>query len=338
MDIEKLEKELIEHAIQSRASDIHIEPRAEQWEVRLRIQGALFPFRLLAKEWGNALIQRIKVKGKMNIGEKRLPQDGGYNYTLSGQESYDLRISTLPTIEGEKVTIRILYRHPEFTLINQLGMNESDYEELLSWIREPMGLILVTGPTGAGKTTTLYAILQHLNNGMVHICTIEDPVEIRLPGVNQVQVNEQAGLTFSEGLRSLLRHDPDIIMIGEIRDRETAEIAVRASLTGHLVLATMHTMDAATAVTRLMEMGIEPYLVTSALKGVVAQRMVNHYCPNCSDDIPCLVCEGRRIIKRAPQFELLRIREELSPYILDKRPAAEIRFMSKQLELFSVRG
>lgn len=334
-EIAAFEVKLLETVIQSRATDIHIEPRGKGWEIRLRLQGILTHYDELSQDEGLSLIQRFKVKANMNIGEKRLPQDGSFIYSDSSNEQYDLRISSLPTIEGEKLAIRMLYRIPEFSNIKQLGLNELDYEEVLKWISEPMGLYLITGPTGSGKTTSLYAIIQHLNHQHVNIYSIEDPVEIRLNGINQVQVNEVAGLTFANGLRSLLRQDPDIIMIGEVRDRETAEIAVRASLTGHLVFATLHANDAASAITRLLEMGIEPYLVSSALKGVIAQRMFTHICPQCSSSTTnsCSLCDGKRVLKRAPIFELMKIHEELSPYILERRPPSEIRMLSREINL-----
>lgn len=331
--IEALEYKLFAYAIDSRATDIHIEPRGEAWEIRMRIKGILMHYLNIMQDEGLALIQRVKVQAKMNIGDKRLPQDGSYTYVDQAEHQFDLRISSLPTIEGEKLAIRILYRNLEYANIKQLGMTESDYHELLNWITEPMGLYLVTGPTGSGKTTTLYAIIKHLNNIHVNISSIEDPVEIRISGVNQIEVNEMAGITFAAGLRSLLRQDPDIIMIGEIRDRETAEIAIRASLTGHLVFATLHANDAASAITRLMEMGIEPYLITSALKGVVSQRMFTHLCPKCNGQSDCNLCEGKKIINRYPQFELMKIHEEMAAYILDKRPSSEIRMLSHELNL-----
>lgn len=330
-----LEEQLLIHAVTSRATDIHIEPRCDSWIIRLRIQGVLIHYRTISRDEGLALNQRFKVHAKMNISEKRLPQDGSYIYVDCNEEEFDLRISSLPTIEGEKLAIRILYRSLEYANLQQLGMSDADYEELLRWIAEPMGLFLITGPTGAGKTTTLYAVIQFLNNTHVNISSIEDPVEIRITGINQIQVNETAGLTFSSGLRSLLRQDPDIIMIGEIRDRDTAEIAIRASLTGHLVLATLHANDAVSAITRLLEMGIEPYLITSSLKGVVSQRMQTIICPNCNGYTNCNICDGKKILKRTPNFELMKINEELATYILEKRAPAEIRsfIATKNLQL-----
>jgi type II secretory ATPase GspE/PulE/Tfp pilus assembly ATPase PilB-like protein len=333
MNAAELEERLLNTAIERRATDIHIEPRGEQWEIRMRTCGVLMHDSYLSTQEALSLLQRIKVKGNMDISEKRLPQDGGYTYADSLANLYDLRLSSLPTIEGEKLAIRILYRDPEFRQIEHLGLEPKDYEQIINWINDPMGLILVTGPTGSGKTTTLYAILQYFNNGLYNICTIEDPVEIRIKGLNQVQVNETAGLTFSKGLRSLLRQDPDIIMIGEIRDLETAEIAIRASLSGHLVLATLHANDAASSITRLLEMGIEPYLVGTAVKGVVAQRMITHLCPKCAGERECTLCEGKRVLKRSPRFELLQVREEMIPLILKKSPASELRALSRQLEL-----
>lgn len=319
----ELEERIIRDAVALKASDIHIEPRGTSWEIRLRIQGLLTHHLRLLSEEGNALVQRLKVKGRMNISDRRLPQDGSYRYEVDGN-SYDLRLSTLPTVEGEKMTVRILYREPKFSRLDQLGLTQKELDEVMEWLADPMGLILIAGPTGSGKTTTLYTILQTLNTGRYNICTIEDPIEFQIEGINQVEVNEEGGLTFALGLRSLLRQDPDIIIIGEIRDRQTADMAIRASLTGHLVLATIHTRDAATAITRLMEMGIEPYLVSSALKGVISQKMRGVQCLHCSGN-GCQICNGRGFVQRSPVFEVLTISEDLSPYILKKSPAREIR-------------
>lgn len=324
-EIESLEEQLLTAAIEARATDIHLEPRDGEWSVRLRVQGVLSIYKIIDFDLGTSLLQRIKVKARMNISEKRMPLDGSYSYSDSLNQSFDLRVSSLPIIGGEKLTIRILYSDVKYTSLLQLGMNENEADEVMKWIDEPMGLFLITGPTGSGKTTTLYAIIQHLNTPEVHISTIEDPVEIRVKGVNQIQVSEAAGLTFAHGLRSLLRHDPDIIMIGEIRDREAAEIAIRASLTGHLVFATLHANDAVSAITRLLEMGIEPYVIAASLKGVISQKMKTHYCPHCHGQLDCDVCNGQKILNRSPEFELLKLSEEMTPYILNKRPPEDFR-------------
>lgn len=330
MKSDELEARLLHEAVAFKASDIHLEPREGGWEVRLRLQGILVHHMRLAQDEGSALVQRLKVMAKMNISEKRLPQDGRYSYAVDGV-TYDIRLSTLPTIEGEKMALRLLYREPAFSRLDQLGFSADALREVLHWLEDPMGLILITGPTGSGKTTTLYAIMQTLNTGHYNLCSIEDPIEFRIAGVNQVEVNEEAGLTFTSGLRSLLRQDPDVIIIGEIRDRETLDMAIRASLTGHLVLATFHTVDAATAITRLLEMGIEPFLITSAIKGVISQRMKRLVCPHCLGE-GCERCGQKGFVRRSPSFEVLSFGEELSPYILNKRPASELRAASKQLK------
>lgn len=276
----RLVNSIIKQAVKSKASDIHIEPFENKIRVRFRIDGDLQEIMTPAKATHSAIVTRIKIMGKMNIAEKRLPQDGRVEISMDGRE-IDLRISILPTVYGEKIVIRLLDRSSFLMTRSQLGFTNHNLELLDNIMKSPNGIILVTGPTGSGKTTTLYTLLRELNRVDRNIITVEDPVEYRLNGINQVAVNVKAGLTFANALRSILRQDPDIIMIGEIRDAETAQIAVRAAITGHLVLSTMHTNDTASTVTRLTDMGIEPYLVSSSVVGVIAQRLVRKICSDC---------------------------------------------------------
>jgi len=278
--VAQLVNDLIEQAIKETASDIHIEPQEDGLRVRYRVDGHLYEKTKLPKRLHTTLIARIKIMASMDIAEKRLPQDGKIKF-ITDKKDIDLRISTLPTVYGEKAVIRILDRRSILLDINELGFSEDNVKALRSIIKAPHGMILVTGPTGSGKTTTLYSILNEINSVEKNIITLEDPVEYSLRGINQVQINPRAGLTFASGLRSILRQDPNVIMVGEIRDTETVKIAVRAALTGHLVLSTLHTNDAASAVTRLIEMGVEPFLVASSVIGVIAQRLVRKICENC---------------------------------------------------------
>ncbi len=266
--------EILNKAIELRASDIHLEPREEFLRVRYRVDGMLQDGSPVHKSKQAALISRVKVLVNLDIAESRLPQDG--RTTL---KKIDLRVSTIPTIHGEKTVIRLLDRKHAHLELEELGMEKQDLEVYRSIISKKSGIVLVTGPTGSGKTTTLYATLSQLNSKEVNIITIEDPVEYQLPGINQIQINPKAGLTFARGLRSILRQDPDIIMVGEIRDLETAKVAIQAALTGHLVFSTLHTNDAPSAVTRLIEMGIEKYLVEATVLGVAAQRLVRKIAP-----------------------------------------------------------
>jgi len=267
--IPSLLDEIIKKAVGLRASDIHFEPREDYLRVRFRVDGLLQDGKPVHKNQQAALISRIKVLVNLNIAETRLPQDG--RTTL---RKLDLRVSTLPSLHGEKVVIRLLNRKQALLSLSDLGMEKDELEIYQRMISRRCGIILVTGPTGSGKTTTLYSTLATLNSKEVNITTIEDPIEYQLAGINQVQINTKAGLTFSRGLRSILRQDPDIIMIGEIRDLETARIAVQAALTGHLVFSTLHTNDAPSAVTRLIDMGIDKYLIDASVIGVVAQRLI----------------------------------------------------------------
>lgn len=271
---------IIKHALRSGASDIHIEPFENSIRIRFRIDGELREIMTTAKTTHSAIVTRVKIIGKMDIAEKRVPQDGRIEMQIDDRD-IDLRISIIPTVYGEKIVIRLLDRSSTLMTKKDLGFNNENIKIFNKLIQSPNGIILVTGPTGSGKTTTLYAILQELNKVNHNIITIEDPVEYRLDGINQIQVNIKAGLTFANGLRAILRQDPDIIMVGEIRDTETAEIAVRAAITGHLVLSTLHTNDAASTIVRLIDMGIEPYLVSSSVVGIIAQRLVKKICTNC---------------------------------------------------------
>lgn len=267
-------------AVNEKASDIHIEPRESNISVRFRVDGILHTVQTLPKNILPSLVTRIKILAQMDIAEKRLPQDGRFNFKCNHDE-VDLRVSTLPTVHGEKIVLRLLNKNASLRKIEQLGFDEYNLSRFKRLLRHSYGMILITGPAGSGKTTTLYSALSELNNNEKNIVTVEDPVEYLLPGINQTQVNIKAGLTFANGLRSILRQDPDIIMVGEIRDTETAEIAVRAASTGHLVFSTLHTNDAAGAITRLVDMGVEPFLVASSVLGVVSQRLVRILCPHC---------------------------------------------------------
>lgn len=276
----RLVNSIISHATKSRASDIHIEPTEDTMYVRFRIDGELQEAMHSSMATHPAVITRIKIIGGMDIAEKRIPQDGRVEFKLD-DVSVDLRLSILPTVYGEKVVIRILGQQGLVLTKSGLGFSQENLELLEKIIKNPNGIILVSGPTGSGKTTTLYTVLTGLSKPTVNVITVEDPVEYKLKGINQVQVNEKSGLTFANGLRSILRQDPDIIMIGEIRDVDTAQIAIRASITGHLVLSTIHTNDSASTVARLIDMGIDPYLVSSSVIGVISQRLVRKICLRC---------------------------------------------------------
>ncbi|WP_340696025.1 GspE/PulE family protein [Hydrogenobacter thermophilus] len=278
--IVKFVNDTIKDAILRSATDIHIEQFENSVVVRYRIDGILYTIREYPKYIAPPVISRIKILSRLNIAEKRLPQDGKFSYSLNGQD-YDIRVSTVPSVHGEGAVLRILKRGEINLSLHTLGFKERDVNTLLSFIKKPYGMILVTGPTGSGKTTTLYACMKEINTGEKKIITVEDPVEYNLRGVVQIQVMPKIGLTFANALRNILRQDPDVIMIGEIRDLETASIAVQASLTGHLVLATLHTNDSASAFTRLIDMGVEEFLLASAVVGVLSQRLVRKVCPYC---------------------------------------------------------
>ena len=333
-----------------RASDIHFEPQADKMDVRLRVDGVLHPLMEIRKEIKDGVVSRIKILADMDIAEKRLPQDGGATFAIDGR-SMDIRIATVPTVFGENVTIRLLDDRMFNITLEQLGMGEHELRLFRRALKRPWGEILITGPTGSGKSTTLYAGLEELNNRAVKIYTVEDPVERKIPGILQSQVKATIGLTFASMLRSLVRSDPDILMIGEIRDRETSLIAAEASLTGHLVLSTLHTNDAASAVTRLMEMDLPAYLIASSLECVLAQRLARLLCPRCKETVTltpenitleereflgasrgtiaravgCTRCFGTGYSGRIGLFEVLPVDGAIRRLILDRASADEIR-------------
>jgi general secretion pathway protein E len=278
----KLVNHIISQSIKARASDIHIEPYQSSFKVRYRVDGILYD--LLSPPMGiqPALISRIKVMAKMNIAEKRLPQDGRFEVKMGGQ-SIDVRVSIIPSSFGERLVLRLLNKSGSLLRLTEIGLSSERLASLENLVRSPNGIILVTGPTGSGKTTTLYAILSSINTPDINIITIEDPIEYQIKGISQMQVNPKINLTFARGLRSIVRQDPDVILIGEIRDRETAEIAVHSALTGHLVFSTLHTNDSASAITRLVDIGIEPFLISSSVMAVVAQRLIRVLCSYCKE-------------------------------------------------------
>ncbi len=328
-------------AVKERASDIHIEPYEKALEVRFRIDGILHLKLEPPKVLQEALISRVKIMSSLNIAEKRLPQDGRMKVLVAGHE-VDIRVSLVPTFFGERTVLRLLDRKQGIKSLGEIGFSPRDATVMERLLHRTSGIILVTGPTGSGKTTTLYAALSRLNRQEKNIITIEDPIEYQLPGVGQIQVHAKIDLTFAAGLRSILRQDPDIIMVGEIRDAETAEIAMQASLTGHLVLSTLHTNDAATAITRLIDMGIEPFMVASSLAGILAQRLVRVICPHCKEsyqsDEPisglprtlyrgrgCDRCFGQGSLGRTGIYELLPVDAELCGMITRRVSAGEIK-------------
>lgn len=284
--IVRLVNQMIENAVIQRASDIHIDPQEADVKVRYRIDGVMRTERELPKYMQNVLIARIKIIGGLNITESRLPQDGRINMEVNNKQ-IDIRLSSLPSVHGEKIVMRILDLSNAINDLNNLGFTEENLDKFIQMIEKPNGIVLLTGPTGSGKSSTLYAALNRLNSEEVNIITVEDPVEYQLYGINQVEVKEEIGMTFARALRSILRQDPDIIMVGEIRDLETGQIAIRSSLTGHLVLSTLHTNSSIGALTRMIDMGIEPFLLSSSLNGIVAQRLVRRVCEACGvEEIP----------------------------------------------------
>ncbi|RLA99573.1 MAG: type II secretion system protein GspE [Deltaproteobacteria bacterium] len=274
---------ILSQAVKSRASDIHIEPFQRHLKVRFRIDGILYNTLSPPRHIHSAIVSRIKIMARLNIAEKRLPQDGRIEIKI-GDRPIDIRVSTLPTIFGERVVLRLLDKSESLLRLEELGLSDKQLDTFLKLISQPNGIILVTGPTGSGKTTTLYAALSRINSPDKNIITIEDPIEYQLDGIGQIQVNPKINLTFATGLRSIVRQDPDVILVGEIRDLETAEIAIQSALTGHLVFSTLHTNDSAGAITRLIDMGIEPFLVSSAVNAILAQRLVRVICPFCKEE------------------------------------------------------
>ncbi|MCM2357229.1 MAG: type II secretion system ATPase GspE [Geobacteraceae bacterium] len=339
----RLLNSIIFQAVKERASDIHIEPFEQELEVRFRIDGLLYKMLSPPKVVQEALISRVKIMAGLNIAEKRLPQDGRLRVIVAGRD-VDIRVSILPTFFGERVVLRLLDKQRGVISLADIGFAPADVQTMERLLGRTSGIILVTGPTGSGKTTTLYAALSRINSPEKNIITIEDPIEYQLKGVGQIQVNPRIDLTFANGLRSILRQDPDIIMVGEIRDAETAEIAMQASLTGHLVLSTLHTNDAATAVTRLIDMGVEPFMVASTLSAVLAQRLVRVICPHCKEayrpereyagiTLPALLYRGRGCdrcfglgsIGRTGIYELLLVDSELTSMVIRQAPAGAIK-------------
>jgi general secretion pathway protein E len=359
----KLVNLVLFEAVQARASDVHLQPYEEALVVRMRIDGVLHDSLKLPKRLQEELISRIKVMGRMNIAEKRLPQDGRATVQV-GDRAIDLRIATLPTSFGERVVVRLLDKSSRLYNLAELGMAPSPLAQFRRLISADHGLILVTGPTGSGKTTTLYAALQEINQRELNILTLEDPIEYQLAGVSQTQVSEKKGMTFASGLRSVLRQDPDIIMIGEIRDRETAVMAIQSALTGHLVFSTLHTNDAAGAVARLLDLGIEPYLLASSLAGVVAQRLLRRVCVDCAKPAPaddlarllpggtgshssesdrivtttgCAACRQTGYRGRLGIFELLLVDDAVRKQIHATATAAEINAAAREAGMVSLR-
>jgi len=343
----KLVNQILTSAIFQRASDIHIDPLDSTTHIRYRIDGVLDTVRELPVKIHKQMVNRIKVMGQMDITETRTPQDGRIQTTVQGK-NIDLRISTLPTVRGEKVVMRILNIDGSNNKIDYLGLNKKEEKIVRDMISKPNGIILVSGPTGSGKTTTLYSFINELNKPNVNIVTVEDPVEIKMEGVNQVQVFAEVNLTFANALRSILRQDPNIVMIGEIRDKETADISIRASLTGHLVFSTIHTNSAIKTVSRLLDMGIEPFLIASSLSGIISQRLVRKLCPECSYweepkehemnifkrngmEIPkikrakgCPSCNFKGYSGRIGIFEILPITKELEILISQNKSISQI--------------
>ena len=314
---------LLTQAARDGASDIHIEPYERHSSVRFRVDGALREVVQPNRALHAALISRLKIMADLDIAEKRLPQDGRISLRL-GTRAIDVRVSTIPNAHGERAVLRLLDKSESKLSLEAVGMQGDVLRKFERLIAQPHGIILVTGPTGSGKTTTLYASLARLDASRNNIMTVEDPIEYDLPGVGQTQVNPRIELTFARALRAILRQDPDIVMIGEIRDIETAQIAIQASLTGHLVLATLHTNDAASAVTRLIDMGVEPFLLSSSLLGVLAQRLVRKYCTTCGGK-GCDACGGTGYAGRTGVFELLVVDDDIRAQVHGQAPEADIR-------------
>lgn len=350
----KLVNAIIVQAIKDKASDIHVEPLKNDLRIRFRVDGLLHEVMSPPKPIQPVLISRLKIMANMDISERRVPQDGRIQLVVEGKE-FDFRVSTYPTLFGEKIVMRILDKSGTQIGLEKLGFDPKTREIFEELVQNPYGILLVTGPTGSGKTTTLYSVLQKLNTDEKHIITLEDPVEYQLDGINQVMVNEKAGLFFDNGLRSILRQDPDIVMVGEIRDFATAEVATNAALTGHLVFSTLHTNDAPAATTRLMDMGIEPYLVASSLVGVLAQRLVRVICANCKEPyqvsslalrrfgmeiqdekvtlyrgVGCDKCHGTGYKGRQGIFELMHLSDHVRDLITKKESSVVIREVARK--------
>jgi general secretion pathway protein E len=347
----RLINSLVAKAVRQGASDIHMEPADDGMVIRLRRDGVMEDVMRLPADAAPMLVSRVKVMARLDIAERRLPQDGRMSLTL-GSRGFDVRVSTLPARGGERVVLRILDQSSVSLTLDELGLDAETEAALREALANPNGMILVTGPTGAGKTTTLYAALKLLNDGRRNILTVEDPVEYAVPGVGQTQVDTRVGLTFAQGLRAILRQDPDVVLVGEIRDRETAEIAVQAALTGHLVLSTVHANSAAGAITRLRDFGVEPFLIAATLRAVVAQRLVRLVCPSCGTEEPlpaalaariglpagtsvakangCARCRNSGYVRRQGLFELIRLNGEVRALV--NEGASEARLEAAGLE------
>lgn len=346
---------LLSQAVKSRASDVHLEPQEKSMIIRMRIDGMLRDMVPPARKMQAAVLTRIKILSEMNIAERRLPQDGRFKIKMSGRD-IDVRVSSIPTIYGEKIVLRILDTSSVHHEIEQLGFEPKLLEEFKTILAQPHGIIVVTGPTGSGKSTTLYSALNHLKDPTKNITTVEDPVEYRLAGINQIQIKHQIDLDFARCLRAILRQDPDIILIGEIRDKETVEIAIKASLTGHLVLSTFHTNDAPSAISRLIYMGIEPFLLASSLNLIIAQRLVRKICEHCKEPVTlseevlkrlnidpketkdavfyhgrgCNMCGDTGCLGRLPIFEFLVMDADMRGLLINRASESEIRAMTRE--------
>src|ERR1700680_1341512 len=345
---------IIAQAVEKRASDIHLEPFEKEFRIRYRVAGVLYNQEPPPREMKAAMISRVKLMAKLNIAERRLPQDGRIKIKTLGRE-VDLRVSTLPTLYGESVVMRLLDRSAgDFYDLGRLGFDQHMLGRMEHYTSLPHGIFLVTGPTGSGKSTTLYSALKRIHQTEKKIITIEDPVEYQMDGINQIHVNPQIGLTFASGLRHIVRQDPDVIMVGEIRDRETADIAIRAALTGHLVFSTLHTNDAPSAITRLTDMGVENYLITSSLVSVLAQRLVRLICPHCKvaagtrtapdgEKVPsfrgagCESCSGTGYTSRVGIFELMELNDEIRKLIMANEDASQITAAARRNGMQSLR-
>jgi len=332
----RLVNDMFNRAVELEASDIHVEPSENDLAIRYRIDGILHTVLTPPLSYYPAIASRIKLLANMNIAERRLPQDGRTDLTI-GRAQIDVRVSTVPSMHGESIVLRLLPKDVSVFNLDTLGFTPDTRERLDHLLTMPHGILLVVGPTGSGKTTTLYSMMKAVNDESLKIITIEDPVEYQIPGLTQIQVQPKIGLTFANGLRSIVRQDPDIILVGEIRDRETAEIAVHAALTGHLVFSTLHTNDAPGAISRLQEMGIEGFLLSSALLGVLSQRLLRRLCPACAgkEDAPdpgkrCRTCSGTGYKGRVGIFELLVVDEELRRAINDRRDSTELAKIAKR--------
>lgn len=360
----KLVNAILTDAIKKGASDIHLEPYEKSFRVRFRIDGVLYEIMKPPYKLKNAIVSRVKIMADLDIAERRLPQDGRIKLKLGNRREMDFRVSVLPGLFGEKVVLRLLDKSTLQTDMTKLGFSERQIDAFKDAIEKPYGMVLVTGPTGSGKTTTLYSALTELNKNTVNISTAEDPVEFNLFGINQVQMHDDIGLNFAAALRSFLRQDPDIIMVGEIRDYETAEIAIKASLTGHLVLSTLHTNDAPSTINRLLNMGVEPFLVASSINIVVAQRLARRICENCKERLDvspevlvdigvpateakhvevsygtgCPKCSGTGYKGRIALYECMPMTEELREFVLNGASAAEIKREALRQGMMSLRG